>query len=113
MAPVPPRLTQRAEFVRVATRGRKLPTAGAVLQVLPTDPARPLRAGFTVTRKVGNAVVRNRTRRRLREALRLIARQGPLAGADIVLVGRDATRRLDFATLTTDLQSALRKAGIG
>jgi ribonuclease P protein component len=105
------RLKARAEFLRVAARGRKIATPGLVLQVLPTGAEAPLRAGFTVTRKVGNAVVRNRTRRRLREALRLLLGR-PATGADIVLVGRDATRRRPFLQLQADLEHALRQGGV-
>lgn len=108
----PERLKKRAEFLRVAGRGRKIAMPGLILQVLPTEAAAGLRAGFTVTRKVGNAVVRNRTRRRLKEALRLLAAGRDLAGADIVLVGRDATRRLPFATLKAELETALGRGRV-
>ena len=52
-----------------------------------------------MTKKVGNAVVRNRTRRRLKEAARLLLREQPVAGVDLVLIGRDATRARDFTAL--------------
>jgi putative membrane protein insertion efficiency factor len=60
----PQRLKRRAEFLRVAAKGRKAPVHGLVLQALARDDADPARIGFTVTKKVGNAVVRNRTRSR-------------------------------------------------
>ena len=72
-----PHLTRRAEFLRVASRGRKAPSPGLVLQAMQRDDALPVRLGFTVTKKVGNAVVRNRTRRRLREAARLLLAEVP------------------------------------
>ena len=113
MAPAAPgRLRLRAEFLRVATRGRKLPQPGLVLQALVRGDDAPVRLGFTVTRKVGNAVVRNRARRRLREAARRVLRETPVTGADLVLVGRDATPERDFALLLDDLRKALRKAGL-
>jgi ribonuclease P protein component len=108
----PLRLTQRAEFLAVAARGRKTPMPGLVLQVLKRDDAAPVRLGFTVTKKVGNAVVRNRTRRRMREAARLLLRDMPVAGADLVLVGRDKTRGRPFALLIEDLRQALERAGL-
>jgi len=108
----PGRLTRRAEFLRVAAKGRKAPMPGLVLQALKRDDNAPARLGFTVTKKVGNAVIRNRTRRRLREAARLVLREQPLAGADLVLIGRDATRSRDFAALRDDLRRALSKAGV-
>jgi ribonuclease P protein component len=83
-----------------------------VLQALARGDDAPVRLGFTVTKKVGNAVVRNRTRRRLREAARRVLREEPLAGADLVLVGRKATARRPFADLVDDLRRALHKAGV-
>jgi ribonuclease P protein component len=113
MAPAAPgRLRRRAEFLRVAARGRKLPQPGLVLQALARGDDEPVRLGFTVTRKVGNAVVRNRARRRLREAARQVLRETPVTGTDLVLVGREATPERDFALLVEDLRRALRKAGL-
>jgi len=106
------RLTRRADFLRVAAKGRKAPMPGMVLQALTRGDDAPARLGFTVTRKVGNAVIRNRTRRRLKEVARLLLREQPIAGADLVLVGRDATRSRDFAALREDLLRALGKAGV-
>lgn len=97
----------------MAGKGRKAAMAGLVLQALPRDDAGPARLGFTVTKKVGNAVIRNRTKRRLREAARLLLRQKPAAGVDLVLVGRDATRGRDFALLIEDLRRALDRLGVG
>lgn len=106
------RLKRRAEFLRVAAKGRKVAQPGLVLQVLTRADPGPVRFGFTVTKKVGNAVVRNRTRRRLKEAARLLVASEPLAGVDLVLVGRDTTRARRFAALQEDLRRALAKAGI-
>ena len=111
------RLKRRAEFLRVAGKGRKTAMPGLVLQVLPRDDAAPARLGFTVTKKVGNAVVRNRTRRRLREAARLLLAElklaeTPVTGADLVLVGRDKTRARPFTALIEDLREALARAGL-
>ncbi len=83
---------------------------GLVLQALPRDDAGPARLGFTVTKKIGNAVIRNRTRRRLKEAARLVLAAQPVSGVDLVLIGRDGTRgAADFAALQDDL----RRAGLG
>ena len=115
MAPViqePGRLKRRAEFLRVAAKGRKAPVHGLVLQALARDDDLPARLGFTVTKKVGNAVVRNRTRRRLKEAARLVLAQAPVSGVDLVLIGRDATRGRDFRLLMDDITRALAKAGL-
>jgi ribonuclease P protein component len=107
-----PRLKRRAEFLRVAARGRKAPSPGLVLQALPRNDDAPVRLGFTVTKKVGNAVVRNRTRRRLREAARLLLRDNPATGADLVLVGRDTTRGRPFDLLIDDLRRGMVKLGV-
>lgn len=116
--PVPPqRLKRRAEFLRVASKGRKAPMPGVVLQALKRDDDAPARIGFTVTKKVGNAVVRNRTRRRLKEAARLLLAERELGGralvgVDLVLIGRDGTRKRDFPALQRDIARALEKAGV-
>jgi ribonuclease P protein component len=108
----PERLKRRADFLRVAGKGRKAPVHGLVLQALMRGDAGPIRVGFTVTRKVGNAVVRNRARRRLKEAARLLLRGQDLSGVDLVLIGRDATVRRRFADLIDDFSRALAKVGI-
>jgi ribonuclease P protein component len=82
---------------------------GLVLQALPRGDNGPARLGFTVTKKIGNAVIRNRTRRRLKEAARLVLAGHPVSGVDLVLIGREATARRDFAALQDDLRRALRK----
>ncbi len=111
------RLKRRAEFLRVASKGAKAPMPGLVLQALPRNDDAPARLGFTVTKKVGNAVVRNRTKRRLREAARLLLRdqaaQGTaLTGVDLVLIGRDGTRSRPFPALIDDLRRALKRTGV-
>ena len=106
---VPLRLRRRAEFLHVASKGRKAPVHGLVLQTLVRGDVAPARVGFTVTKKVGNAVIRNRTKRRLREAARLLLREEPVRGVDLVLIGRDTTRARPFPLLIDDLRRALAK----
>jgi ribonuclease P protein component len=112
MLPAPGRLKRRAEFLRVAAKGRKAPAPGLVLQALRRDDTAPARLGFTVTKKVGNAVVRNRTRRRLKEAARLLLQQQPVVGVDLVLIGRDGTRARRFTALQDDIRRALNRTGV-
>jgi len=85
---------------------------GFVLQAAPVPaeingPA--VRVGFTVSRKVGNAVERNRVRRRLREVARLVIPDQARPDLDYVLVGRQAALRRDFAVLRQDLVEALKR----
>ena len=112
MASAQERLKRRAEFLRVAAKGRKAAVHGLVLQALARDDDAPVRVGFTVTKKVGNAVVRNRTRRRLKEATRLLLRAHPATGADVVVIGRDSTRARPFVDLIDDLRRACGKVGV-
>lgn len=68
-----------------------------------------VRVGFTVTKKIGNSVVRNRCKRRLRALAREVLTTGGVAGADHVLIGRDGTAARDFAVLRADLHAALAR----
>ena len=80
---------------------------GLVLQALARGDDGPARLGFTVTKKIGNAVARNRTRRRLKEAARLALAGRAPQGVDLVLIGRAATAARDFAALQDDVRRAL------
>ena len=102
------RLRQRAEFLAAATAA-KVPTAAFVLQARKRDDGGPVRVGFTVSRKVGTAVERNRVRRRLKEIVRLSAATGLSRGHDYVLIGRRAALSLPFAQMSEDFKRALRR----
>ncbi|BBK44731.1 hypothetical protein STVA_47510 [Allostella vacuolata] len=112
MAPAVGRLTQRSEFLRVAAARRKWAAPGLVLQACeridaPTEG--PPRVGFTATRKVGGAVVRNRARRRLRAVAAAILPARGLPGWDYVLIARDGTVDRPFPALLGDLETALAR----
>lgn len=113
------RLKKRHEFLTVARKGKKHAAKGVVLQALRRDltatdesPAPDsMRVGFTVTRKVGGAVIRNRIKRRLRAlADTVLARHGQ-DGWDYVLIGRVATKDRSFKDLEKDLMNALKGVG--
>jgi ribonuclease P protein component len=104
-------LTRRADFL-AANRAKRFPMPGFVLLVRDRgDADQGKRLGITVTKKIGNAVVRNRMKRRFRALGRdLIAAQG-IAGADHVLIGREGGVERDYAVLRAELEKALAKAG--
>ena len=106
----PGRMTKRPEYL-AANAGRRAPTPGFVLLVKDRrdgDPA--MRIGITVTKKVGNAVVRNRIKRRFRALAREVLPEAGCTGADHVLIGRDAALTRDHAALRHDLVRALERA---
>ena len=113
------RLKRRADFLRVAGVRRKWVTPGLLLQVAPVpenakvpDVADSLRLGFTVSRKVGNAVTRNRARRRLKAAADHVMPTCATPGFDYVLIGRRDTVARPFSLLLQDLQTALKRLNV-
>ena len=104
---LPRRFKQRADFLRLAAQGRKLVRPGFVLQALQGETSAVPVLGFTATKKLGNAVIRNRAKRRLREAARLVLAERTADGAELVLVARRETGDMDFAALRQNLAQAL------
>jgi ribonuclease P protein component len=102
------RLRQRADFLAAAA-GLRAPVSGFVLQALERRKDGPVRVGFTVSKKVGNAAERNRVRRRLREVVRLSLGAPVQPGCDYVLIGRRATLELPFDRLIEDFARALSR----
>ena len=100
------RLLLRQDFL-AAARGRSRAAHGAVVQIRRREDDKPPRVGFTVTRKLGGAVKRNRIRRRLKEAVRIGATGCFRAGHDYVIVGRSATAGRPFAKLIGDIVAAV------
>ena len=96
------RLKRRAEFLRVAASRRKWAAPGLILQAAPAEPqdksasAPTIRVGFTCSKKVGNAVARNRAKRRLRAAAREVLGLEAAPRHDYVLIGRTETLRGAF-----------------
>jgi ribonuclease P protein component len=101
------RLRQRADFL-AAANGAKAPTAAFVLQARQRDGG-AARVGFTVTKKTGDAVDRNRIRRRLREVVRLSPPAALRPGHDYVLIGRRGALNTPFERMKDDLDRALRR----
>ncbi|MCP4329891.1 MAG: ribonuclease P protein component [Alphaproteobacteria bacterium] len=104
------RLTKRPQFLEVAAKGKKKATPGLVLQAYcHGNPEWGPRVGFTASRKVGNAVARNRARRRLRAVAERILPVAAAPAYDYVLIARKATPERPFTALMADLEDALRR----
>jgi ribonuclease P protein component len=102
------RLRRRSDF-RAAAHGTRASARAFVLQARPRAEDGAIRIGFTVSRQVGNAVERNRVRRRLREIVRLSAAAGLRPGHDYVLIGRRAALTAPFGEMMQELDAALGK----
>jgi ribonuclease P protein component len=110
------RLKRRSDFRAVAQaagqgaqQGARVHASAFILQARTRDQAEPPRVGFTVSKQVGNAVERNRVRRRLRELIRLTPPTGLAAGHDYVLIGRRAALKAGFDAMMDELGGALRR----
>jgi ribonuclease P protein component len=109
------RLKVRADFLRVAALRRKWAAPGLILQAAPVTgtemQADSLRVGFTVSKKVGNSVCRNRARRRLRAAVAEVFPAHASPGIDYVVIGRRETLDRPYSLLLQDLLAALKRVG--
>lgn len=108
------RLRRRSEFLAVAATGRRWITPSFVLQVGrrgegQPEPSDGIGIGFTATKRLGNAVTRNRAKRRLREATRLLLPDAADPAHDYVLVARSGVLTCAFQTLLDDLTKAFSR----
>jgi ribonuclease P protein component len=100
-------ITKRADFL-AANAGKRAPTPGFILLVRDRKDADPaMRVGFTVTKKVGGAVVRNRMKRRFRALAKEIVPAKGFVGADHVMIGRSKGVERNFGLLRSELVGAL------
>ena len=111
MAPPPARLKTRGEYLRVAASRVRFVAPGFILQAASRSPEpgtpTPFRVGFTASRKVGSAVVRNRARRRLKAlAAEVMSGRAP-AGWDFVLIARAETPKVPWRSMVADLGRGL------
>ena len=104
-------IRKRADFV-AANRGLRVARPGFVLLAHPNG-GKGKRFGITVTKKIGNAVIRNRMKRRFRELLRAALPEAGLPDHDHVLIGREGGIERDFARLREELAAALARAAAG
>ena len=102
------RLKKRSEFLHVRS-GKYKARGGVVIQMRETSSAdkNSIRTGFTATKKIGNAVVRNRAKRRLREVARALLPQLGQKGMDYVFIARDSTAARPYEALLDDGRKAL------
>ncbi|HLA01447.1 MAG TPA: ribonuclease P protein component [Aestuariivirga sp.] len=101
-------LKRRQDFV-AAARAPSQAMPGMVVQARNRQDSAAPRVGFTCSKKIGNAVIRNRSKRRMREAARVVLGERAQSGFDYVLIGRLATATRSFADLQNDLMSALKR----
>lgn len=106
------RLKKRPEFLCVAKDGKKWVSDSVIVQCLQSDAPEILKFGYTATKKIGNAVVRNRAKRRLRAAVYTILLENTVLPANIVLIARDVTPTCDWEKLTKDLKWCLKRLGV-
>ena len=115
------RLKRRTDFRAIAQTGARAPAKAFVLQALRRDEqgqefskeSGNVRIGFTVSRQVGNAVERNRVRRRLREMVRGKPATAFTPGYDYVLIGRRTALTCPFGDMARELDGALRRVATG
>lgn len=102
-------IKKRKDFIRVAAKGKKVTAFGLILQAARNLSAENLspRIGYTVTKKVGKAHIRNRCKRRLRAAVQIVFPERALPNTDYVLIGRYNTKDLEFSRLVYHLKKAL------
>jgi ribonuclease P protein component len=105
------RLKSRIDFQAVYTKGRSVANRAAVLYVLPQKPPGITRVGFAAGKKLGNAVVRNRIKRRIKEAVRLLwARVKP--GYFVIVIARQSSREMAFGQLEALLGDLFQRAAL-
>ena len=104
------RMKKRREFLSTAASGHKWVRPAFVVQCAANDGCgQPPQVGFTATKKLGGAVLRNRIKRRLREAVRKFLPEKLQPGYNYVVIGRPDAAHLDFSTLGAELAEAVEK----
>ena len=107
------RMVRRSQYVRVARARRYVAAKGLILQFeikAPNEGGNRHRVGFTVSKKVGSAVVRNRARRRLKSVVNDVLTSSEERPLDLVLIGRVSTLKRSYDELLGDFRFALKSA---
>lgn len=105
------RLKSRLDFQAVYTKGRSVANRAAVLYVLPQKPSDVSRIGFAAGKKLGNAVVRNRVKRRIKEAVRLVW-PSIKPGVALIIIARHAAMDMPFSQLQAKVVELFGRAGM-
>ena len=106
-------LKRRAQFLHVAAARRYFVAPSLLLQVcLNNEAGNAIRVGYTASRKVGNAVARNRAKRRLRAAVEEVMPLYGLVGCDYVIIARLATTKRPFREIQADLKTAMKRLNV-
>jgi ribonuclease P protein component len=108
-------IRKRADFIRAKEANKTVAASGLVMQVAVTEQgisgSEIIRIGFTTSSKLGNAVKRNRIKRRLRACAREVMAGYAMPGNDYVIIGRVRALDRDFQSLVKDLKYALHNTG--
>lgn len=104
-------LKKRADFLLAAASGFKFVKPSIIIQARKRTDSPEIRLGFTATKKLGNAVIRNRAKRRMRAAIARLIPEFGLPGCDYVLIGREKTYKGTYAELLSDIKHSLKRLG--
>lgn len=102
-------LKKNREFKKVYDNGKSYATRNLVIYVLNYEKGQKNRYGLSVSKKIGNAVVRNKLKRRLREIIREFEKEKDFKGYDIIFIARKPVVRLDYHHLKSDVKRLYKK----
>jgi len=104
-------IKKRADFLLAAKSGFRFVKPSLIVQSRKRDDDDACRAGFTATKRIGNAVIRNRTKRRLRAAAAKLLPEIALNSCDYVFIGREQTHKAEFSDILRDMRHSLKVLG--
>tara|TARA_B100001778_G_scaffold333243_1_gene341338 strand:- start:7682 stop:8050 length:369 start_codon:yes stop_codon:yes gene_type:complete len=110
--PILKTLKKRSDFVAANAVNQKWISPSVIVQILKQEDPDTINVGYTVTKKVGNAVTRNRIKRRLRAAVTAVVLKHAQAGYAYILIGRKETETIDFDKLCSDLKWCLKRLDV-
>ncbi|MEJ6951942.1 ribonuclease P protein component [Natronospora cellulosivora (SeqCode)] len=102
-------LKKNSEFRRVYTRGKSIATRNLVLYFFPNK-TNSSKLGLSISKKIGNAVTRNKLRRRIKEIVRL--KKNIKNGYDFIFIARKPIVRLEYSDIEKDVNNLIKRAGL-